>query len=540
MKKILLTLATISILSFPVIAGTFAGEDIYEVKVESKPKEVTVFLTGAELRHSIDNVTLKQGKNLVKFVGLSSKLDANSIVVDVEKKNVVILSVYSSNNFLAPVADNLKIKPIKDSIERVEDELAVIKGAEESYTKEKELLYKNDAIFGKEKALPQSEVEQSADFFIKRSNEASTELYKLSKKETKLRSKLDLLYKQLNELNAEINPPSSEISVLVLAGEAETSSFELKYRVADAGWEAKYDIRVDGVTKPVNLYYKANIFNNTGVDWVDVKLKLSTADPMQGAQYPKLKQWTLNDETETQQLSSDQASQVEQLKEDNKNITFKTIAVDELNAEFSIDQPYTIPADSKPYLVDVSNKALDAKFEYASVPKMDKDAFLIAKVVGWADMNLVSGNASIYFNGTYIGQSKINIIEISDTLELSLGRDNKIAISRIKKSEVNEHQVIGNYEKEVFKYEIVIKNNRDIPIVIKIQDQVPVENDSRISINISELSGGTYNKNTGEVTWNMPLQPGEIKKLVFDFSTKSPKGIHPHHRAFRTISSPSF
>ncbi|MEW6467892.1 MAG: DUF4139 domain-containing protein [Bacteroidota bacterium] len=538
MKKIILSLALLS--AFSQLPGnTLAEESAPEIKVASKPSLVTVFLTGAELRHTAP-VTVQKGKSLVIFTGLSSKLDPGSIIVDIEKKNIAILSVYSTNNFLTVVPDNPKTKPIRDSIAFTEDALAEIKGKIESLTKEKELMYKNDAIFGKEKGLPASEVEKSADFFRKRTMEINTDLYKLSKAETTLTLRLGLLMKQLNELNSKINPPSSEVSVLVLAGENITSTFELKYRVADAGWEPKYDIRVESINKPVDLFYRANIFNNTGVDWVDVKLKLSTADPMQGAQYPKMEQWNLVTGGYNAQQGAYQQSQMKQLKEQNKKVDFKTVEVDELSAEFDIEQPYSIPSDSKPYLVDVNNKSLSAKYEYISVPKMDKDAFLVAKVVGWNELNLVSGNASVYFNGTYIGQSKISVVEISDTLELSLGRDSKVAIARVKKSEVNQHQIIGNYEKEVFKYEITVKNNRDIPVNITIRDQVPLENDSRISISFSELSDGVYNKSNGEVSWNLTLQPGETKKITFNFSVKYPKEFAAKKKKFRTVSAPSF
>lgn len=540
-------------LLFPLIiifCSVSFAEEQHEIEVKSEIKQAIVYLTGAELLHD-SKVTVKKGKNLIKFKGLSSKLDPKSIVVDVENKGIVILSVYSSNNFLEPVLDNPKIKPVKDSLEKIQDEIAMMNGLKDALNQEKTLMFKNDAIFGKEKGVPVLEVEKSADFFRKRTVEINKEIYFIDKKQANLNKLADRLNKQLKELNATINPPSSEVSVLVLANEAASSNFELKYRVSDAGWAPKYDIRVDGVTKPVNLYYKANVFNNTGMDWVNVKLKLSTASPLQGAQHPDLETWKLDEQmkqlngiqlktVDIVPTTGYQKQQLDDLKKGNKDVNFKLIEVDELSAEFDIPQPYSIPSDSKPYLVDVSFKALDAKYEHLTIPKMDKDAFLVAKVTGWNEMNLVSGDASVYFNGTYIGQSKIDTRDIYDTLELSLGRDNKVFVSRVKKSEVNDHQFLGNYEKEIFKYEIIVKNNREIPITIIVEDQVPVENDTRVDVDINELSGGNYNKGNGNVTWKLTLTPGETRKLVFDFSVKYPKGFKPQKKKFRTISAPSF
>lgn len=498
----------------------FSQENIPELKVESNPKNVTVFLTGAELSHT-NQVSLKKGKNLLKFIGLSSKMDEGSIVVDLENKSLVILSVYSHNNFLTRAESSPVIKSLKDTIEKIEEVHASVTGKIDSYNKEKDLLFKSSTSSTNENNVKL--IQEYGDFCRNRQNQINEQVYKLSKSEKFLKNKLDMLNKQLDELNANLSISTTEISVLVSAANEISSGVELKYRVADAGWAPKYDLRVEGIAKPVNLYYRANIYNNTGIDWKDVKLKLSTANPSQGAQFPELETWNLK-EADENKISYKQAQEkISQLKKENKEVEFETVAVDELSAEFIIEQPYTILSDRRPYLVDVNNRQLEAKYEYISVPKMDKDAFLTAKVVGWADLSLVSGSASVFYNGTYIGQSSIDIQEVSDTLTLSLGRDNRIAITRIKKSELNDHQILGNYQKEMFKYEIVVKNNREIPVSINLKDQVPMANDSRININFAQLSDGKYDKYSGDVNWMLKLAPGETKTLAFNFSTKYPK-----------------
>ncbi|HLP11658.1 MAG TPA: DUF4139 domain-containing protein [Flavobacteriales bacterium] len=541
-------LATL-VISFNAMA---AGDNVNNIETPSKPFGVTVFLTGAELGHTTE-VKLQKGKNEVKFTGLSSKMDQESIVVDIADKNITILSVFFSNNFLAEMQKNPKVKILRDSVERIKDKLAFLEGKKETIIKEKDLLFKKD-YEGLDNDI--AKLNAYTEYCRKRRDELSADAYKITKTETSLKERLLMFTRQLEELNTRVGMPSAEISVLVLASDDVSAKFDLKYRVADAGWAPKYDIRVDGMDKPVNLYYKANIYNNTGVDWNNVKLKLSTADPLQGAQYPRMEAWDLKqDPTQTESYKNAQ-KQIKELQEENKTIQFKTIEVDELSAEFEIMQAYTIPSDNRPYLVDVNNKQLQAKYEYVSIPKMDRDAFLVAKVVGWAELSLVSGDASVYYNGSYIGKSKISVQEISDTLELSLGRDNKIAITRIKKSELNDHQIIGNNEKEVFKYEIVVKNNRETPININVTDQVPLKNDSRIDISISEISDGKYDKYSGDVTWALALQPGETKKITFNFSSKYPKEFDEYYRAksqfyqqnynygikrkFRTLSAPSF
>ncbi|MFZ5552837.1 MAG: DUF4139 domain-containing protein [Bacteroidota bacterium] len=550
------TIFTLFLLAVACMAeAVVPADEMHEQKVEAKPSAVTVFLTGAELGYKT-SVKLKKGKNLVKFTGLSSKMDPGSIVVDVEDKKMVILSVYSTNNFLAQMEKNPKVKAVRDTLDNVKDRLAKVSFRKETLMKEKEMLFKDNYIYTDNEI---ASLKEYVEFCRTRRHEINEELHVLNKREAKLTEEVNSLNKQMTEMNVQMGMPSSEVMVQVDAVSEATVNMELKYRVLDAGWAPKYDIRVEGIGKPVNLYYKANIYNNSGVDWNEVKIKLSTADPMQGAQYPRMEGWDLKQNVTSTQSYQQAQKQVSQLSQENKNVKFTTIEVDELSAEFDIAQPYTIPSDSRPYLVDVNNKQLEARYEYVSVPKMDKDAFLVAKVVGWTELSLVSGKASVYYNGTYIGQSSINIFEMSDTLELSLGRDNKIAVSRIKKSELNDHQIIGNYEKEIFKYEFTVKNNRDIPVTMNLQDQVPMTNDSRVSVNISELSDGKYDKYSGQVNWVVTLQPGESKSFNFNFYAKYPKEFNENYRQantfytnnynwiagrkkvkFRTVSSPSF
>jgi uncharacterized protein (TIGR02231 family) len=432
---------------------------------------------------------------------------------------------------------NPKLKALTDTLELVRDKLLRLNGKKETFTKEKELLFSNDAFTADRDV---KKLQDYADFCRKRKNEIDEELFKVSKTEMKLNQQLNQLQLQLSDMQQRMGTPTAEVEVLVQAESAATAEVELKYRISDAGWAPTYDIRVAGMGQPVNLFYKANIYNNSGVDWKEVQLKLSTADPLQGAQYPKLENWDLAGDISKSAGYAQSQKNIDALKQNNKNVNFETIQVDELSAEFDIEMPYSILSDSRPYLVDVTAKTLSAKYEYVSVPKMDKDAFLVAKVVGWTDLSLVPGKASIYYNGSYIGQSMINILEISDTLELSLGRDNKVAVTRIKKSEINDHQVIGNYEKETFKYEIVVRNNRDVPVNINVRDQVPMENDSRISVNMAELSDARYDKYNGDVDWMLALAPGETKKIVLNYSAKYPKSFVPKRKAFRTVSAPSF
>ncbi|NJO91221.1 MAG: DUF4139 domain-containing protein, partial [Chloroflexia bacterium] len=202
---------------------------------------------------------------------------------------------------------------------------------------------------------------------------------------------------------------------------------------------------------------------------------------------------------------------------------YDELDIPDLNTEFEIKSKYSIPADDKPYVVDIEEHTLPATFEHFAVTKMDKGVFLLAKITGWEDLNLVDGYANIYFKGTYLGESLIKTRNVKDTLDLSLGRDEKVLVTRSKLKDYGSKQLIGGKLKETLTFELVAKNNRKSPVNIEIFDQVPISKNSEIEVKILDISQAEYNAVTGEVKWRYSLQPGESKKMKLSFSIKYPK-----------------
>lgn len=513
--------------------------------VSSNVDAVTVYLTGAEISSSAV-VNIEKGKSTILFTGLSPVLDARSIQISVEPADVTILSVSSRTNYLSGKTDNPKIKILKDSLEILSDELVIIQMRRETFVKEKDLLFKNQSIGGTENGVKVEEIEKSADFFRARSNEINEEIFKINKREIKITETKNLLNRQLSELNAQYNPPSSEIEVCLMSPKTSKITFDIRYMVYGCGWAPSYDVRVEGISHPVHLIYRANLFNNSGVDWNDVKLKLSTAEPGKGASKPVLEKWSLNYASDVSrsdvynEINRNQRITIDEDMEGEGRVVYETVQVEELAAEFEIKTPYTILSDSKTYTVDVNEFDLPATYESYCVPKMDRDAFLLARFSDWNQLNLVSGTASVYFAGTYIGQTIINTATVADTMSVSLGRDKKILVKRTQKMEKSKRQIIGNSVKETYQYEIIIRNNRKAPVKITVQDQVPISQNNDIDVNIIEISGAKYDEMSGILTWVLVIGEGETKSLTLSYSIKYPKNKNVNNKRYRSVKNVRF
>jgi hypothetical protein len=203
------------------------------------------------------------------------------------------------------------------------------------------------------------------------------------------------------------------------------------------------------------------------------------------------------------------------------------IGVDKLenqtNIEFNIAMPYSVPSDGKQYTVEINQLDIRAIYEYAVAPKLSTDVFLTAKLTDWNKYNFLSGEANLFFEGTFIGKSLINTDATTDTLKLSLGTDKNIVVTRTLLKDLSERQSLGSNKKETRDWQIEVKSRKGQPINLLVEDQVPVSQNSSIEVEIQELSGAQLDKLTGKVTWKMTLKPEEDKKLELKYLVKYPK-----------------
>ena len=191
--------------------------------------------------------------------------------------------------------------------------------------------------------------------------------------------------------------------------------------------------------------------------------------------------------------------------------------------EFGIKMPYTVLSDNKPIVAEIGRYELPVSYVYRCTPKIDKDAFLMAQVTDWSKLNLLEGEANIYFEGTFIGKSVLDVNTAGDTLSFSLGRDRQIAVQRTKEHEYTSRKLMGAMQTQTIGWKISVRNNRPQAVDLTLYDQLPVSANSSITVTAEEVSGGKVDGDTGIVTWPLTLQPGEQRDLILRYKVKYPK-----------------
>jgi TonB-dependent SusC/RagA subfamily outer membrane receptor len=202
---------------------------------------------------------------------------------------------------------------------------------------------------------------------------------------------------------------------------------------------------------------------------------------------------------------------------------YVSVTDNELDVTFDIDLPYDVPTNGKEQTATLKEYATTALYKYYSVPRLDKDAYLLAEVADWEKLNLLPGDANIIFEGTYVGKSFIDPSSTADTLNLTLGRDKRVVVKKEKLVDYSSTKFLGNTKMQKITYELTVKNNKKDSVHMLLKDQYPLSTNKEIEVELLDGGGASNNTELGVLSWKLELAPGEVKKLRFAYSVKFPK-----------------
>ena len=503
--------------------------------------KATVFIHGAELI-STAKVSLSKCENEYLFTNVAGDVNNESIVVNATN-GTVVESVTFQNNYTATDNVSPRVKEIKDSIELMNGRRQPISNKIASLNEQLSILQSNRKVAGENTGLSVAELQKMLDLV---GNKMEGYLNQKNKEEDNLKKiddRITALKKQLTEEQAKGYQPGGQLLVKFYAKENTTSNITITYIVPNAGWTPTYDIWADDAKSPVKLYYKANIYQNSGVKWNNVNLTLSTGNPQEGMQASVLNPWYVSFYVPRTMANYNRSNApMAPMAVYNKSVADEGVVADGvqnqqssmneyvsvnnegINTTFDIDLPYTIPSDGQQHLVAIKKYETPATYEYYAAPKADKDAFLLAKITNWQELNLLPGETNIFYEGTYVGRSYIDTRNTTDTISLSLGRDKKIVVRRERDKKLRSVKTIGSNVREEFAYNIIVRNTRKEAVTIVLQDQLPVSNDKDLVVEDKETAGADYNETTGMLKWPVTLKANETKTIRFGYTLKYPKG----------------
>jgi uncharacterized protein (TIGR02231 family) len=544
MKK-LTSILTLLVLSM----SAFAEEEGY-LKANSKIQSVTVFVQGAQITRK-GSVSIPKGMSTIIFDGVASQVDPNSLQAS-GLGNFTITDVQYRYYHPEPMTFTHNELPdrIVKGIALLTDSIAMVSLREAEYLHQMNSLQKEQTLIENHPLMNGGAKKDSLDLLIASANFLKARLVDIGKRRLlvqrqlheigALKTKLNIDLQALRNYQSNETPPKQEegryqILISVVSSSAVYGSIEVVYYSQAAAWYPHYDLHASGIKDDLKIVYKAQVQQSTGVDWNDVRLKISNANPRRRKTKPLLPVWYVQYYERVQvqaksALRSVPTTMVESVEMDDAQVMMeeKDVAAgiaseyttkmhNFSSVEFSIDLPYQIKSNGKLHYVVLKSDKVKTSFEHHLIPKMDRNAYLVAKLTEWRDLDLLLGNANVYFGNTFVGQTVIDPTILSDTLAISLGHDERVSVERkVLKSETRD-KLLTNKKIYSSRIQLSIKNANKEEIFLHIEDHTPISYDESISVAVSEMGNGKLSPATGSVIWEKKLAGGARDQIEFGF-----------------------
>ena len=198
------------------------------------------------------------------------------------------------------------------------------------------------------------------------------------------------------------------------------------------------------------------------------------------------------------------------------------IIENQVSVAFELKNLTTILSDGKNSSLEVQTYEIPAAYHYETAPKADRGAYLIATLTNWEKYYLIEGQANLYFKNTYIGKTILDPLNLSDTLEISLGRDPEVLVERIKEDEFTKKTFLGTNTIIEKNFKLTFRNKKQYPIRIQVYDQVPVSINDVVDVTVTDLSGGIQDERTGIIKWDFSIDPTSNKEVHMSYAVKYP------------------
>lgn len=520
------------------------------IPVTSTLTGVTVFQDRAQITRTVV-VTLKPGSQVVAIEGLPVLLQEDSVRVEAKgSARVTIGGIEVKRSFLAQSSDK-RVAEIDAEIRQLERKLGGLDARKAGLAAQKGFVDSIKVAWG-ERVSHQlaagkptaAELHEAMGFVGSNTTRVEEQQREIDQEKQGIKDQIDALRRKKQEAAGHHRKESKTVEVALETSKEGSLTLELSGLVRQATWEPSYDVRLakDGTT--AELTYRALVRQQTGEDWSNVALSLSTARPVSGGAPPALHPWRIGFYRPQPMVMAAPAPRAEArlykqaakamldenaerlaMPEESAPAAFQTAqAVAEGAAiTFRIAKPVSIPSDNTHHSAVIALEKMPVSTEYVTVPKLAPTAFLTAELVNKAGWPLLPGAVKIFSGTTFVGSAALKRVASGETFVLPFGSDDQVTV---KRDELKQHKEAGIFGRNRMAYRITttVSNFRMEPQTVSVKDQLPLAGDNEIKVSLEEPNlTPTEKLDDGSLVWKLKLAPGEKKELRYEIVVEYPK-----------------
>ena len=478
-------------------------------------EEVCVYRNGAVVRRKA-LVGLKRGENEVILSGLGRSADPDSLRLffpeGVVGRDVQIVP-------FGQAGQPLPSARLNDEIDAAQSRIDALKTMEE-------LWIGNGRFTGCAKET----VEEYLEALPSRLEALRTEKRTLEKKLSALQQEKAKLEKKENV---------QVVRLLVTAASDLEADCVMEYAERSAGWRSTYEIRTDADSEELSVVCRARITQNTGEDWQNVLVRLYTGSPTDRQEIPSLQKLSLRFPQPIAPPSVNRAAAPRFLADlgcaasDMAEAPMPMLAMeeaeetdDETMTGYALPGRRTVPSGAVGTVADLKTTAVPAKKRIVCVPRADDRAYLAA-MVKTADWPLKPSSAKIYLNENYCGEIYVAPDLTEETFMISLGRDERIEVSRETVRSFTEDLLLKGLKRRTSEYAIRVVNRQEKPLRVLVRDQIPVSTEKQIAVERVSADGASVDEQTGKLVWNLTVGGKAAVEKRLSYAVTYPKEKTP-------------
>lgn len=513
MKKIF------SLLIFLFLAGALWAQKEMACTITN----ADLYLSGAEL-YAKSEVSLEKGVHTLVVKNITSSMMQNTLKVKTSQ-GVNMLSINTVVDHMGSITHNEKEQKLIDRKKEIEKEQEMLGIDLSTLTEELQIidLYIRNNSEKNEKGQSLEEIKNVISYYSNQRKEIRQKTYTIEQKISALNEELEKIKLQLSEETAHKSKNNMQIEMIVEVAVSGSKQFEISYFVNNCGWTPLYDIKADSKEKPITFVYKANVWQSTGTDWNNIAISLKSSQPTQNQNRPILSPQYVNfgQPRNDYHVNKSRGNSMEISMD--SYIDDAIVIQSDINIIYDIIGKQTIKGNGKPSVIHVTKQEVNGRFVYHTVPKVNEKVFLLAYIPQWQNLNLISGNASVYLADAYIGQIYLNEKFTADEYPISFGEDKRVVVKRMREQYLATENKLSSDKRIQTGYKITVRNQLKTDLEIEILDQIPVSNQNTIKVTLTNQGNAELTENIGLLKWNIPVKAGETKEVSFEYEIRHPK-----------------
>ncbi len=497
-----------------------------------------VYLSGAKIS-SQSKIQLESGTHTIYIKNITDFLVEGSLQTKVSN-GANIVSVNSFRNYIESGELTKKEQELYEIQKKLIRELRLLEIGKETIEEENNLiisLIKSDANNEKKTNYTVAELQGLSKFYADKVSQLKKANYDTEQQIQKVQEELNKINAQLREEKSVKNKNNQQVELTLHVTSSGTKTIELSYFVSNCGWIPQYDIKAENKDNPIEITYKASVWQFTGVDWNNAEITLMTNQPAQDQNRPILSPVYVDAmfPSSTFVRGNQAAKMKDAVQMSNMlELSAEEVAIDEyqnyaqmistdINMIYKIAGKQSISGNGKAKILTMDVKKIPSRFVYHAVPKLNEEVYLLAYIPNWHTLNLIDGNAAIYLQGAFIGNIYINSHYTGEEYPLSFGIDNRISIKRIKKQDFSSENKLVAEKKEKLTYEFVVRNNLAMDIEVEVLDQIPISKNKNVKVILEDKGDAEYIENIGLLKWMIAVSAGKSNTVRLSYELRYPK-----------------